>query len=183
MTPAERNRLHELIDTVAISRGQFTLASGKSASYYVDLRKVSLSPEGAYLSALALLDALKDDSFEAIGGPASAAFPLTGAIAAVSWQIGRPAPGFMVRKEPKGHGLGNLIEGPLAPGARVAIIDDTATTGGSIVQAIDALEACGCPIAAVAVIVDREEGAGERFAQRGLPFRRVFSIREFDIGS
>jgi orotate phosphoribosyltransferase len=177
----QRSRLRDLIDRHAIARGDFILSSGKRSSYYVDLRLISLSAEGAYLSALALLDLIEGAGVEAIGGPVVAAVPLIGAVAAVSQQLGRPLPGFIVRKEAKEHGAGRQIEGPFEPGMRVAIVDDTTTTGGSLLWAIEAVERAGGRVALVGAILDREEGAGDLLAARGYPYRSVFTIREFDV--
>lgn len=181
MTPEQRARLYDLIDREAIARGDFILASGKRSSYYIDLRVISLSPEGAYLSALALLDLADEAQVEAVGGPVAAAVPLVGAVAALSFERGRPLPGFMVRKEAKAHGTGKQIEGPLQPGMRVAVIDDTTTSGGSLLGAVEAVQTAGCTVALVATVLDREEGAEALFGERGIPYRSIFSIREFDV--
>ncbi|MCS6802585.1 MAG: orotate phosphoribosyltransferase [Chloroflexota bacterium] len=181
MDPTARARLHALIERHAISRGEFVLSSGKRSSYYVDLRRISLSPEGAYLAALALLDLVDGVAIDAIGGPVAAAVPLIGAVAAVSYQLGRPLPGFMVRKEAKAHGAGQQIEGPFAPGMRVAVVDDTATTGGSLLWAVEAVERAGGSVELVGALLDRHEGAAELFAGRGYRYRAVFTIREFGL--
>ena len=89
--------------------------------------------------------------------------------------------GFLVRKEAKAHGTGNLVEGPLEPGSTVAILDDVATTGGSSIQAVQAVEALGCKVAVVIVVLDRLEGAGAAFAARGLPFRPLLTIRDLGV--
>lgn len=181
MDVAARARLRDLIDQEAIARGEFLLSSGKHSSYYVDLRRISLSPEGAYLSALAVLDLVKDVEIEAIGGPVTAAVPVVASTVALSYQLGRPLQGFMVRKEAKTHGAGRQIEGPFAPGMRVAVIDDTTTTGGSLLWAIEAVERAGGTVALVGTLLDREEGAADVFRARGYHFRAVFSIHEFDV--
>ncbi|GIW09955.1 MAG: orotate phosphoribosyltransferase [Dehalococcoidia bacterium] len=181
MTGAERQRLRELIDQRAIARGDFLLSSGKRSSYYIDLRLLSLSPEGAYLLGRAALDLAEEAGATAIGGPVAAVVPIIGAAVALSYQQGRPLRGFMVRKETKAHGTGRQIEGPLEPGMRVAVLDDTTTTGASLEAALAAVEAFGCPVVLVGTIVDREEGARERFLAAGYPYRAVFSIREFGL--
>jgi orotate phosphoribosyltransferase len=181
MDGAARARLRDLIDREAITRGDFVLSSGKRSSYYVDLRRISLSPEGAYLAALAVLDLITDIEIEAIGGPIAAAVPVVAATVAISYQLGRPLRGFMVRKEAKAHGAGRQIEGPFAPGMRVAVIDDTTTTGGSLLWAIDAVERAGGTVVLVGALLDREEGAAEVFRARGYHYRSVFSIHQFDV--
>ena len=128
------NRLLELaLERGAIRYGDFTLSSGRKSSYYFDGRLLSLDPEGAYLLGHALLPLLTDAGVEAVGGPTLGADPIVTAVATASWQQGTPMPAFIVRKEAKGYGMGQMIEGPLPPaGASVAIVDDACTTGGSL---------------------------------------------------
>src|SRR5262245_19942431 len=176
VTPDQQDRLREILATQAVIRRPIVLSSGKPASYYVDGRLVTLSPEGAYLTALAILDALRDVEVDAVGGPTVGADPIAGAVAAVSAQVCRPLAGFIARKETKSHGTGRLVEGPVAPGMKVAVVDDTATSGTSLFQAIDAVEGIGCTVVAVIALVDRLEGARERLAQRGYDYRPLFTI-------
>ena len=154
----------------AIRYGDFTLASGRRSSYYFDGRLLSLDPEGAYLLGRAFLPLLADAGVSAIGGPTLGADPIVAAVAMASWQQGAPLPAFIVRKEAKGHGTAQLIEGPLPPGARVAIVDDTCTTGGSLFHAIAAAEAAGCSVGLALAVLDRSEGGSDAIRQRGYPF-------------
>ena len=179
----ERRPLIALLKRDALRTGTFTLASGRSSHYYVDGRKVTLSAEGAALIGSELLAVLADHpEVSAVGGLTMGADPIVGATLAAAGLGGRPSlRGFLVRKEAKGHGTGQLVEGPLAPGATVAIVDDVATTGGSSLQAVDAVERLGCTVAVVVVVLDRLEGAAAAFAARGLKFRALTTIRDLGV--
>lgn len=179
----ERDRLVSILKRDALRLGSFTLASGRSSHYYIDGRKVTLSAEGAGLIALAILDQLsRYPEVVAVGGLTLGADPIVGAILGMAPGAGRDdLRGFLVRKQAKGHGTGNLIEGPLEPGSTVAIVDDVATTGGSSFQAIEAVEAIGCKVAVVAVVLDRLEGAAEAFAAKGYTFRPLLTIRDLGV--
>lgn len=170
-----RSRLLELLKERAVILGKVKLSSGKESDYYLDERIVTLSPEGAYLTAKIILDMLKDVEIDAVGGPTIAADPIVGAIAAVSYAEGKPVAGFMVRKEPKGHGMGKQVEGPIKKGSKVAIIDGTMTTGGSVLNAIDAVEKMGCQVARVILLIDRLEGGRDKIQSKGYDFAAVFT--------
>lgn len=175
---ARRARLLALLRERALTRGDFTLASGRKSSYYIDARLVTLHPEGAWLIARAILDLLDRERIgaEAIGGLTMGADPIAAAVAVVSHQQGTPLSAFIVRKEAKGHGTGRRIEGGLAPGTRVVVVDDVVTTAGSTLQAISAVEESGGRVVAVVCVLDREEGGRE--ALRGYPFHPLFRIGE-----
>jgi orotate phosphoribosyltransferase len=158
----------------AIRYGDFTLSSGRKSAYYFDGRLLSLDPEGAHLLGRALLPMLVETGVAAIGGPTLGADPIVTAVAAASWQQGTPLPAFIVRKEAKEHGTSQLIEGPLAVGSRVAIVDDTCTTGGSLFHAIAAAEAAGCTVGLVLAVLDRNEGGSAAIRERGYPFAALF---------
>lgn len=179
----DRDRLIAVLLRDAVRTGTFTLASGRSSHYYVDGRRVTLSAEGASLIAAGVLDALADlPEVAAVGGLTLGADPIVGATLALASSCGRPnLRGFLVRKQAKAHGTGQLVEGPLEPGDSVAIVDDVATTGGSSLQAIDAVEALGCRVARVIVVLDRLEGAAAAFAARGVDFRPLVTIRDLGI--
>ena len=159
----------------AIRYGDFTLASGRRSSYYFDGRLLSLDPEGAHLLGNALLPLLAAAGVSAIGGPTLGADPIVAAVAAASWQQGAPLPAFIVRKEAKGHGTAQLIEGPLPPGARVAIVDDVCTTGGSLFHAIAAAEDAGCTVGLTLAVLDRNEGGSDALRQRGYRFAALLT--------
>jgi orotate phosphoribosyltransferase len=171
MNSLYRDSLKELLRRKSIVRGNFTLASGKPSTYYIDCKLTTLDPEGAILVGHTVLDALEGEGIqaEAIGGPPIGAHPIVTAVAAVSHLRGKPLPAFLIRKEAKSHGLEKQIEGPVKPGARVIIIDDVCTSGGSTIQTLDAVKAAGLEIVAVMSLVDREQGA--RNVQFALKYR------------
>jgi orotate phosphoribosyltransferase len=179
----QRAQLVALIKRDALRLGKFTLASGRSSHFYIDGRRVTLLAEGSKLIAAGMLDILADHpEVTAVGGLTLGADPIVGATLALAAACGRPElRGFLVRKQAKTHGTGNLVEGPLEPGSVVAIVDDVATTGGSSSQAIEAVEALGCKVALVAVVLDRLEGAAQAFESRGLVFRPLLTIRDLGV--
>jgi len=177
-----RRQLLEEIKQNAINFGDFVLSSGKTSHYYLDCRKVTLSAKGAYLTGNAMFEALHPYDVQAVGGMTVAADPIATAIAVESWHRSHPLRAFIVRKEAKGHGMQRQVEGPVRAGDRVAIVDDVLTTGGSILQAIESVEAIGLSVATVAVILDRLEGGAEKIAERGYSVISLFTlddIREF----
>jgi len=176
-------RLIEVLRRDALRLGSFTLASGRLSHYYVDGRRVTLSAEGAELIGGEILRVLADyPQIEAVGGLTLGADPIVGATLALAGRAGRPRlRGFLVRKQPKAHGTARLIEGPLDPGQTVAIVDDVATTGGSSLQAVQAVEDLGCRVALVIVVLDRLEGAAEAFRARGIPFHALLTIRDLGV--
>lgn len=160
----------------ALLFGEFVLASGQTSSYYFDGRLLTLSPKGANLAAQALLPAIRDAGAQAVGGPAVGAVPLVAAITMLSGQDGgAPIPGFFVRKEAKDHGAGKAIEGPLPPGARVAVVDDVCSTAGSLYMAIEAAEAAGHEVVLAACILDRAQGGADRLRADGHRFHAVLA--------
>lgn len=164
-------RLLELaLDSGAIKYGDFTLSSGKKSGYYFDGRLLSLAPEGAHLISTALLPMIQAVGAEAIGGTTLGADPIVAAVALASHLNGESVRAFIVRKESKGHGTRQNIEGPLSAGSRVAIVDDVCTTGGSLFHAIDAAEAIGCMVVKVVAVLDRQEGGSEEMRRRGYDF-------------
>ncbi len=154
----------------ALTYGDFTLTSGKRSRFYFDGRLLSLEPEGAYLIGQALLPVIREAGAAAVGGPTIGADPIVASVAVASHLAGDPMPAFIVRKEAKVHGTGHLIEGPLTAGSKVAIVDDTCTTGGSLFQAIGAAEDAGCEVVKVMALLDRCEGGGDALRGRGYDF-------------
>jgi orotate phosphoribosyltransferase len=179
----ERDRLIALLKRDALRQGTFTLASGRTSHYYVDGRKVTLSAQGAAVVGAGVLAQLSEvPGIAAVGGLTMGADPIVGATLALAPSAGLGnLRGFLVRKEAKTHGTGNLIEGPLEPGSTVAIVDDVATTGGSSIKAVEAVQAIGCKVALVVVVLDRLEGAATAFSSRGLPFRPLLTIRDLGV--
>jgi orotate phosphoribosyltransferase len=174
--------LLQLIKDRALGFGEITLSSGKKSNYYVDGRLVTLSADGAYAVGKALYDELQGEQIDAIGGPTMGADPIAASVALISHLEGKPIQAFIVRKEPKKHGKGRWIEGPaLAEGARVVIVDDTATTGASLVKAAAAVEEAGAKIVRIITIVDREEGAREVLEEKGYRFTPLFTAKDLGV--
>lgn len=177
-----RQRLIDYISADAVFRGDFTLTSGKKATYYVDLRKVSLDHRVAPLIGQVMLDliaAVPDVS--AVGGLTMGADPIATAILHQGAARGLAYHAFVVRKEPKDHGRGRQVEGPDLAGKRVIVLEDTSTTGGSPLAAIEALLKVGAEIAAVAVVVDRDTGARERIEAAGYPYFAAIGLADLGL--
>jgi orotate phosphoribosyltransferase len=176
----DKQKLFEILKSKAFFRGKFILSSGKESSFYLDARLVTLSAAGAYYTGKIILDMVKHDVLDAIGGPTLGADPMVGAVASLSFQAGHGVPTFIIRKQPKAHGKQQQVEGPeLKMGARVVIIDDVATTGKAFVESIEVLAKMGIkPLKAICVI-DRNEGAREALAKFGVPLESIFTIDEF----
>lgn len=162
--------LEVALERGALKYGEFTLSSGKKSPYYFDGRLLSLDPEGAYLIGKALIPLLKETGIQAIGGPTLGADPIVAAVALASYLEDYPIPGFIVRQDTKAYGTKQNVEGPLASGTRVAIVDDVCTTGASLFRAIEAAEAHGCTVARVIAILDRVQGGSEELGRRGYDF-------------
>ncbi len=175
MTKTVERLLELALERGALKYGDFTLSSGKKSTYYFDGRILSLDPEGTVLIGRALLPLVRESGAEAVGGPTLGADPVVTAVALTSQLEGKGIPAFIVRKEAKGHGTGQLIEGGLQPGSRVAIVDDTCTTGGSLIDAIEAAEAVGCTVVKVLALLDRREGGTEELQNRGYDFTALMA--------
>jgi orotate phosphoribosyltransferase len=176
-----RSELQNMIHTQALQFGQFTLASGQTSTYYIDGKEVTLRGRGLYLLASMILDYL-DDAVEAVGGMSIGADPITGAVIALAAAQGRSLTGFLVRKQRKERGTTKLVEGPLSPGMKVAMLEDTMTTGGSTLSAIDSLlEEYEVEVVQVLTMVDRLQGGRENLAAAGHTLTSLFEITEFGI--
>ena len=171
-----------LLKQRALKTGRFTLASGKSSHFCVDGRKVTLAADGAKLIGEAILAELdRWPDVGAVGGLTMGADPIVGATLAVAGAQRPKLRGFLVRKTAKSHGTGQLVEGPVEPGMSVVILEDVTTTGGSALQAVEAAESVGCRVVGVITVLDRLEGAGQAFADRGLEFRSLVTIRDLGV--
>ncbi|MBM7051650.1 MULTISPECIES: orotate phosphoribosyltransferase [unclassified Rothia (in: high G+C Gram-positive bacteria)] len=173
-----RERLRELISELAVVRGKVTLASGKEADYYVDLRRITLHHEASRLVGQVMLDLLDQNAieFEAAGGLTMGADPVGHAIMRAAGDAGRAIDTFVVRKAQKSYGMGRQVEGPSVEGRRVVAVEDTSTTGGSALTAVEALKKAGAEVVAVAVIVDRATGAKEHIEEiAGVPCFYAYS--------
>ena len=177
-----RDQLIEYIKSDAVFFGDFTLTSGKKASYYVDLRRVSLDHRVAPLIGQVMLELIADiPDVTAVGGLTMGADPIASAILHQGAARGLAYDAFVVRKEPKDHGRGRQVEGPDLIGKRVIVVEDTSTTGGSPLKAIEALEKVGAEIAAVATVVDRSTGAKEVIENAGYPYRSAIGLADLGL--
>jgi orotate phosphoribosyltransferase len=182
---AKRAELLELILAVSFERREVTLSSGKKSDFYLDLRTTLMRPLGQKLAGELLLAKLTAGSpaVEAVGGMAVGAVPLVAAVlsAAAHHDAGTPLLGFFVRKEPKKHGKGQQIEGAFESGMTVALVEDTTTTGGSTLEALEIVEAAGGRVARVLCLVDRGEGAAQAFAARGVALEPLFTRADLPV--
>jgi orotate phosphoribosyltransferase len=177
-----RQQLIDYIKADAVFHGDFTLTSGKKASYYVDLRKVSLDHRVAPLIGQVMLDLIAElPDVAAVGGMTMGADPIASAVLHQAAARGVAYDAFVVRKEPKDHGRGRQVEGPDVSGKRVIVLEDTSTTGGSPLAAIEALTKVGAEIAAVAVVVDRNTGAREVIEAAGYPYFAAISLEDLGL--
>jgi orotate phosphoribosyltransferase len=177
----DRDALQQLIREKALKFGDFTLASGKKAGFYLDCRQITLDAQGVRLVGEGMLDLLAGNLPELVGGMAIGADPITAAILTLAGVRGMSLRGVMVRKEAKQHGTGKLVEGPFREGETIAIVEDVVTTGGSSLLAIERCEAVGLKVNQVLAIIDRLEGGREAFAVKGYELTTLFTIRDFGI--
>ena len=178
-----RARLADIIFKRSFGRGEITLASGRKSDFYVNLKPTMLDAEGAALLAELTLDALANDKIDYVGGLEMGAVPIAGAIAQLSFMKGKPISAIFVRKKPKEHGaklsVEGLAKGETLKGKRVVIVEDVTTTGGSAMKAVEAVNDAGGEVVMVFTMVDREEGATEFFKEQRMPFRSLYSAKEF----
>nr|WP_187361644.1 orotate phosphoribosyltransferase [Phytoactinopolyspora mesophila] len=165
----------------AVVHGRVVLSSGKEADYYVDMRRVTLDGEAAPLIGEVMLDLTADLDIAAVGGLTLGADPVATSMLHAAHRRGHNLDAFVVRKSEKQHGLRRQIEGPEVAGRRVLAVEDTSTTGGSVLTAVDALRTAGADIVAVAVIVDRDTGARERVEEAGLEYRAAFGPADLGL--
>jgi orotate phosphoribosyltransferase len=178
---ADRDVLLDQVNTKAVVRGRVTLASGREADYYVDMRRVTLDAEAAPAIGRVMLDLTADLDFDAVGGLTLGADPVAVAMMHQAAATGRVLDAFVIRKSQKVHGLQKLIEGPSVEGRRVLAVEDTSTTGGSVLEAVKALREAGADVVAVAVVVDRDTGARQAVEAEGLEYRYAVGISDLDI--
>lgn len=177
---SDRDELLRAIREKAVVHGDFVLSSGQRATWYIDLRRVLLDGHTAPLAGRVMLAATADLGYEAVGGLTLGADPVATAMMHAAAAQGRALDAFVVRKEGKAHGLQRRIEGPDVRGRRVLAVEDTSTTGGSVLTAVEALREAGAEVAGVAVVVER--GARSRIAEAGLPFRAAFELSDLGLG-
>ena len=176
---SDRDDLLQEIRAKAIVRGDFTLSSGQRATWYIDLRRILLDGRTAPLAGRVLLDATDDLDYQAVGGLTLGADPVAMAMMHAAARRGRILDAFVVRKSEKTHGLGRRIEGPDVAGRRVLAVEDTSTTGNSVLSAVGALREAGAEVVGVAVLVER--GARQRVAGRGLRYRAVYELADLAL--
>jgi orotate phosphoribosyltransferase len=174
----ERARLLEIIRRKSLLKGQFKLASGAMSTYYLDLKPTTFDPAGAALLSEIICDMLRDDAdVDSIGGLELGAVPIVAAVCAYSAQH-RPIQGFVVRKERKGHGTDNRIDGNFRPNTTVVLCEDVTTTGGSVMQAVRAVRDQGATVKKIITIVDRLEGATANLAREGIDLVSIFTTKD-----
>ena len=178
----DRDALVEQVKRLAVVHGAVTLASGRTADYYVDLRRVTLDGQTAPLVGRVMLDLVQDWDFDAVGGLTLGADPVATAMLHATAATGGRLDAFVVRKQGKAHGLQRRIEGSPVEGRRVLAVEDTSTTGGSVLTAVEALREAGAEVVGVAVIVDRDTGARQRIEAEGLPYRFAVSAADLGLG-
>ena len=174
-----RGRLRELIRELSLTKGQFKLASGRESNYFFNLKPTMLHPEGINLVADAILEKIAGLEADYIGGLAVGAVPIVTAVVMKSQSTGRPLKGFWVRKEMKDHGVVTAVDGDLADRAKVVMVEDVTTTGGSVMRAIEEARKKRCDIKAVITVVDRREGARENLAKQGIDLISLYTTEDF----
>ncbi|GGO12378.1 orotate phosphoribosyltransferase [Microbispora rosea subsp. aerata] len=176
---SDRERLLDEIKSKAVVHGRVVLSSGKEADFYVDLRRVTLDGTAAPLVGRVMLDLTEDLDYEAVGGLTLGADPVATAMLHAAAARGRVLDAFVVRKEGKAHGLQRRIEGPDVTGRRVLAVEDTTTTGGSVLTAVEALREAGAHVVGIATIVHR--GGDEALAAAGVPYRSAYSLADLSL--
>jgi orotate phosphoribosyltransferase len=176
---SDRSELLSAIEAKAVVHGDVVLSSGQRANWYIDLRRVTLDGSAAPLVGRVMLELTADLSYDAAGGLTLGADPVAAAMVHAAAAAGRKLDAFVVRKAEKAHGMQRRIEGPDVAGRRVLAVEDTSTTGGSVLTAVDALREAGADVVGVAVIVDR--GARQRVTDRGLAYRAAFELADLGL--
>jgi orotate phosphoribosyltransferase len=177
----DRELLLDLIVKHAVVYGRVTLSSGQEADRYVDLRQVTLDGRAAPLIGRVLREVVADWRFDAVGGLTLGADPVAAAMLHAAAEAGQRLDAFVVRKAGKTHGLQRRIEGPEVVGRRVLAVEDTSTTGGSVLTAVEALREAGAEVIGVVVIVDRGTGAREAVEAQGLPYRYAYDLGDLEL--
>jgi orotate phosphoribosyltransferase len=177
---AKRQRLRDIIRCRSLLQNRdFVLSSGRSSGFFFDMKRTVLDPEGAVLVADLLFDMIRNEDVDAVGGLETGAIPIVALVCARSWPE-KPVAGFFVRKEMKGHGTDQRVDGLLEEGSRVILFEDVTTTGASVMQAAEHARRRDCAIVKIISIVDRLEGAADTFKQAALAFESLFTWRDFN---
>jgi orotate phosphoribosyltransferase len=184
-----RKQLIRVVRERSYREGDFTLASGKKSTFYIDLKATTLHPDGAHLIGRLAVEALADAGLSprvrGVGGLTLGADPIATAVSLAARDSKQVWPAYIVRKEPKGHGTSQYIEGTenLSPGAELVVVEDVVTTGGSSLKAIERLREAGYKPLAVLTVVDRQQGGAETFAAAGVPLIALATIDEVRAGA
>jgi len=177
--PLKRQKLLAIIRRVSLLQGrEFRLTSGGSSNFFIDLKKTMLDPEGASLLADLLFDKIKAEDVDCVGGMETGAIPIVASLCMRSWPE-KPIRGFFIRKEAKGHGTDQRVDGILDRGARVVLLEDVTTTGSSVMRAVEETRLLECTILKVITVVDRLEGAEKNIHQAGITIEAIFKRRDF----
>jgi orotate phosphoribosyltransferase len=175
-----KKELLSLLKKKAFFKKRIKLSSGKISNYYIDVRKVSLSPKGVYLISNLIFRLIKEEKIDAIGGPTLGADPIVSGVCYLSYKNKKKLKGFLIRKSPKKHGRQKLIEGEaLKAGDKVILFDDVATSGSSFIKALEVLNKEKVKVIKAICVIDREEGAGENLAKLGCPLISLFTKADF----
>ena len=176
-----REAIREMINERSVLRGEFVLTSGRKSNYYIDGRMTTLSADGAALTGQYIFDMIRDLNVDAVGGPTVGADPMATAVSLASFQAGHSIDAFIVRSDRKQHGTMRQIEGPVRLGSRVVILDDTVTSGGSLLQAAKAAEEAGCKVVKIVAILDRLQGGGQKIRDAGYEFETILTNDDLDL--
>ena len=178
----ERDRLLAILKEKSYEKREVTLASGRKSDFYVDCKQTTLDAEGAYLTGKLMYELIAglDENIEGAGGLTLGADPIATAVSIASFEAGKPLPAFIIRKEPKGHGTGQWLEGTknLRKGAKVVIVEDVVTTGGSSLKAVKRAEESGLQVSLILSLVDRCEGGRENIEEEGYKLKALFERAE-----
>src|SRR5215467_6005755 len=175
----KKQKLLGIIRRLSLLQGrEFRLTSGASSNFFIDLKKTMLDPEGAALLADLLFDKIKTEDVDCVGGMETGAIPIVAALCMRSWPE-KPIKGFFIRKEAKGHGTDQRVDGVLERGSKVVLFEDVTTTGSSLMRAVDQARLFQCKILKVITVVDRLEGAEDNFRKAGIAFEALFTRRDF----
>ncbi len=178
----DTDKLFNLLYTRAFRQSalpEFKLTSGKSSCFFLDCKKVSLDPHGAFLIGEAIFERIKSFPVDGVGGMTLGADPIATSVSLISYIKKKPITGFIVRKERKQHGSGQQVEGPLPVGGNLVVVEDVVTTGGSTIHTINILRSEGYTILKVVALVDRLEGGSEKIVAEGVPFEALYTMNDF----
>ena len=178
---SDHDELVEQITALAVVHGRVTLASGKEADYYVDMRRVTLDGQASPIVGRVMNDLVADWDFDAVGGLTLGADPVATAMLHARAAEGGRLDAFVVRKAEKAHGMQRRIEGPDIAGRRVVVVEDTSTTGGSVATAVEAVREAGAQVLGVAVLVDRDTGAREKIEALGVPYHYLYGLADLGL--